>query len=130
MHCETKKYPNKIIGALLCERSDKTDNLFLCIFLPSFSVTRWLDYFSIFWPFAMMKISPIMSQICHSRLSILRNKKYTIKNLPKWRNFAKSGHLAATFRCSRGKRNFLLPQSLADCITKLQQKSQKFRKLN
>ena len=29
------------------------------------SVTRWLDFFNI-WPFATMKISPIMSQICQS----------------------------------------------------------------
>ena len=46
-----------------------------------------------------MKISPVMSQICQSQLSILPNKKWTVKNspktgklLPKWRNFAKSGH--------------------------------------
>ena len=52
-------------------------------------------------PFATMKISPIMSQICQSRLSILPNKKWPIKTcprpcklLPKWRNFAKSGHIA------------------------------------
>ena len=49
-----------------------------------------------------MKISPIMSQICQSRLIILPNKKYTVKNLPKtckllptWQNFAKSGHTAS-----------------------------------
>ena len=55
-------------------------------------------FFSI-WPFATMKISPIMSQIRQSQLSILPNKKWTIKNLPKtgkllpkWQNFAKSGH--------------------------------------
>ena len=28
-----------------------------------------------FWPFAAMKISPIMSQNCQSRLSIVPNKK-------------------------------------------------------
>ena len=46
-----------------------------------------------------MKTSPIMSQICQSRFSILSNKKWTVKNLPKtctflpkWRNFDKSGH--------------------------------------
>ena len=39
------------------------------------SVTRWLVYFFNFWPFATMKISPIMSQICQSRLIILPNKK-------------------------------------------------------
>ena len=40
-----------------------------------------------------------MSQICQNRFSILPNKKKTAKNLPKtckllpkWRNFAKSGH--------------------------------------
>ena len=50
------------------------------------------------WSLATMKMRPIMSQICQSKHSILRNKKY-IKNLPKtceilpkWRNFAKSGH--------------------------------------
>ena len=35
------------------------------------------------WPFATMKISPKMSQICQSRLSILPNKEKTVKNLPK-----------------------------------------------
>ena len=51
------------------------------------------------WPLAIMIISPIMSHICQSRLSILPNRKQTVKNLPrtckllpKWRNFAKSGH--------------------------------------
>ena len=41
-----------------------------------------LLFFNI-WPFAIMKISPIMSQICQSPLSILPNKKWTVKNLPK-----------------------------------------------
>ena len=51
-----------------------------------------------------MKISPIMSQIYQSMLSILPNKKLTITNLlnthkllPKWWNFAKSCHTV----CSR-----------------------------
>ena len=47
-------------------------------------------------PFATMQISPIMSQIFQSRLSILPNRKKLSKIcqilLPKWRNFAKSGH--------------------------------------
>ena len=36
------------------------------------------------WPFTAMKISPIISQICQSMLSILPNKKWTVKNLPKY----------------------------------------------
>ena len=51
-----------------------------------------------------MKISPIMSQIYQSMVSILPNKKLTITNLlnthkllPKWWNFAKSCHTV----CSR-----------------------------
>ena len=47
------------------------------------SVTRWLNYFSIFGLLQQWKLSPIMSQICQSRLGILPNKKYTVKNLPK-----------------------------------------------
>ena len=50
-----------------------------------------------------MKISPIMSQICQSRHSILPKQIQTVKNwpktcklLPKWRNFAKSGHTGLT----------------------------------
>ena len=35
------------------------------------------------WPFATKKTSPIMSQICQSRVSILPNKKWTVKKLPK-----------------------------------------------
>ena len=48
------------------------------------------------WPFATMKISPKMSQIYQSRLSILPNKKKTAKNLPKWQNCALSGHTGST----------------------------------
>ena len=62
------------------------------------------------WPFATMKISPIMSQICQSKLSILPNKKVTFKNLPKtckllpkWRNFAKSGHTGGRAQSSVGQ---------------------------
>ena len=50
------------------------------------------------WPFARMQISPIMSQICQIRLSILPNKNESVTNLPKtcqllpkWRHFTKSG---------------------------------------
>ena len=56
-------------------------------------------FFFNIWPLETMKISPIMSQICQRRLSIWANKKYTVENLPKtckllpkWQNFAKSGH--------------------------------------
>ena len=57
------------------------------------------DYFFNIWSLATMKIRPLMSQICQSRLSILPNKEKIVKNLPrickllpKWRNFTKSGH--------------------------------------
>ena len=48
-----------------------------------------------------MQISPIMYQIWQSRLNILRNNNYlskTVKVLPKWRNFAKTGHTASNQR--------------------------------
>ena len=42
------------------------------------------------WPLATITNSPIMYQICQSRLNILTNKKKTIKNLPKdLQSFAK-----------------------------------------
>ena len=60
---------------------------------------QMVGLFFIIWPFATMKISPIMSQICQSGLSILPNTKKTFKNLQitckllqKWRNYSKSGH--------------------------------------
>ena len=43
------------------------------------------------WPFATMKISPIMSQICQSKLSILPNKEWAVKNLPKTCKSCQSG---------------------------------------
>ena len=56
--------------------------------------------FLITWLFATLQISPIMSQICQSRPSIMSDEKKTDKNLPKTcklspkrRNFAKSGHI-------------------------------------
>ena len=45
--------------------------------------------FFIFLPFPAMKISPIKPLICKSMFSILPK---TWKLLPKWQNFAKSGH--------------------------------------
>ena len=46
-----------------------------------------------------METCPIASQFGQSRIIFLPNTKYTLKNLPKsfkivpkWRNFAKSGH--------------------------------------
>ena len=67
--------------------------------LPSTQCDQMVILFFNIWPFVTMKISPIMSQICQSNLSILANKKYTIKNLSKtckllskWWNFAKSSH--------------------------------------
>ena len=66
------------------------------------------------WPFATMKISPIMSQICQSQLSILPNNKWTVKTLsktgkllPKWRNFARSGHTGGKRRKARNSTTML-----------------------
>ena len=41
----------------------------------SYQCDQMVKLFFKSWPFATMKISPIMSQICQSRLSILPNKK-------------------------------------------------------
>ena len=61
------------------------------------SVTRWLEYLAI----CNKETSPVMSKVCQSRLSILPNRKWTVKILPKickvlpnWRNFAQSSHTA------------------------------------
>ena len=63
------------------------------------NVTRWLYYFSIFghldhWKFAQeYKIfAKLGSQFCQVLNSYPRNVQKLFKNLPKWRNFAKSGH--------------------------------------
>ena len=56
-------------------------------------------FFFNIWPYATIKICPMVKQIRQSRLKILPNKKLTVKKLPKtckilpkWLNFAKSGH--------------------------------------
>ena len=90
----------------------RTSGSYLPTYLPTFAVRdvdlhlhfnedqcgQMVRLFFNIWPLATMKMRPIMSQICQSKHSILRNKKY-IKNLPKtceilpkWRNCAKSGH--------------------------------------
>ena len=54
------------------------------------------------WRFPSMKICLKVYKICQSRFKILPNGKLTLeklpktlKILPKWRNFAKSGHIGA-----------------------------------
>ena len=66
---------------------------------PLIQCDQMVRLFFNIWSFAPMKISPIASQICQNRLSILPNKKYTVKKLPKTcillpkrQNFTKSGH--------------------------------------
>ena len=71
--------------------------IFVSPFLCAFQCDQMVRLFFNFWPFTTMKISPIMSQIYQSNLSILPYKKLTVKNLPKWRNFAKSGHTELPF---------------------------------
>ena len=78
------------------------------------------------WPFIALKINPIISQICQSMLSILPNRKWTVKNLPnickllpKWCNFTKSGHTDG-FRCEvvlQGPIWFLIFFYLLKCST-------------
>ena len=55
------------------------------------------------WPFTWTEICPMGYKICQSSSKILPNSKYpppkkkspnTVKILPNWRNFAKSGHTA------------------------------------
>ena len=58
------------------------------------SVTWWLDHFFDIWPFTEVKLCPGMIKNCQRRFQILPNTKSTLKNLPKWRKFAKSGHTA------------------------------------
>ena len=46
------------------------------------------------WLFATTKICPIMSQVCQSSLSILPNKKQTLKNMPKTSKLFQSGEIS------------------------------------
>ena len=69
-----------------------------------FSVTRWKNYFSKIWPFRKIKIWPNAWNICHGRYKMFTSTKLTLKLLPKtftilpkWRNFAKSGHTGSLF---------------------------------
>ena len=57
-----------------------------------------------------MKICPIALQICQNKLKILPNTKWTLSKwpkcfniLPKWRNFAKSGHTLWGWKKERKK---------------------------
>ena len=58
------------------------------------------------WPFAVMKISPIMSQFakvcsafCQIRNILSKIWPFTYKLLPKWRNLDKSGHSVSITQC-------------------------------
>ena len=51
-----------------------------------------------------MKTFPIALHFCQSRIKFLTNSKLTLKNLPKWGNFAESGRaglsgLSGHMRC-------------------------------
>ena len=64
-------------------------------------------YFNI-WPFATLKASPIMSQICQSRPSILPNKKWTVKNLLTTCNsFCQSGKISPNLVTLHPPRKFV-----------------------
>ena len=63
------------------------------------SVTRWLEYLFNIWAFAKIFMSPkafknylIMLKILPNTIYMLSKCPKTIKKIPKWRNFAKSGH--------------------------------------
>ena len=59
LHSDVVRRIVKLLGKILTgEQCDQMVRLFLNI-----------------WPFAIVKISPIMSQICQSQLSILPNMK-------------------------------------------------------
>ena len=73
----------------------------------STSVSRWLYYFFKIWPFTTMKnclkykiFAKIGSQFCKIQNGNSRNGQKRFKCLPKWRNFAKSGHTAFNLICS------------------------------
>ena len=62
-------------------------------------VTRCLVNLSNIWPFTLMKMCPIALKLCQRRFKFFPNIYRTLKNcqrlikfLPKWRNFAISGH--------------------------------------
>ena len=69
--------------------------------------------FFIICPYATMKISQIMSQICQSRFQHFAKletnsqifAKY-FKLLPKWQNFAKSGHTGSSLELVKVNSNF------------------------
>ena len=68
-------------------------------FLLTSSVTRWLDYFSVFhhlqkWKF--VQFVTLGSKVCRI-LTNCQNLDKTFKILPKLRKFAKSGHTADKF---------------------------------
>ena len=72
----------------------------------------WPDDFIIFniWLFTTMKICPLALQICQNKLKILPNTKWTLSKwpkcfniLPKWWNFAKSGHTLWGWKKERKK---------------------------
>ena len=62
-------------------------------------MTRWLDFLFNIWPSTTVKNCPKALKICQRRFTNFPNTKTihtdlpeTLILLPKWRNFAKSGH--------------------------------------
>ena len=69
--------------------------------VPNIKCDPMVRIFLTIWPFATLKISPTVSQICQVGSAFCQIRKKlskispkTCKLLPEWRNFAKSGHTA------------------------------------
>ena len=88
------------IGRLREERNVRTQpsNVFIDLHeLGQNQCDQMVRLFFNMWPFATLKIIPMMAQIFLRRLVIFPNQKLTVKNLPntfkllsKWRNFVTS----------------------------------------
>ena len=72
------------------------------------TVTRWLDYLANIWPFTTMnirpkhlqfnKVSSIFFQVLYESFQNVKSFFYI---MPKWRNFAKSGHTTSHGRYAK-----------------------------
>ena len=68
------------------------------------SVTRWLYFLIKYLAIYTIKICPIAKQIWQNKFKIWLNTKWTLSKwskcfnvVPKWRNFAKSGHTGPSY---------------------------------
>ena len=101
---ERMRYMECLILKLHCLQKMNLVRRVYRIFLLFNSVARWVVYLLNFWSFTTIKICLIAkiakadTKFCKKLITPTKLILNTFKILPKWRNFAKSGHSAKFFK--------------------------------